>query len=348
VIVDNLDAGASSVGTWSPSLASGFYGADSVYSNTAGSAFTFTADLAPDAIYAVYAWWTAASNRSTAVPYQIRSGATLLGTATVNQRLNGAQWNLLGIYHFSQLAQVTVAQAGGITVADAVRFVPVTLDSLEITGPATVNENSTAEYEALAHYSDGTSLPVQPQVWTVDMPEAAISATGLLTAGPVSADMPVMVGAEYTVNGTTVTDTHGITILNGPVPPEVIVDNLSAGTSSVGTWSPSLTSGFYATNSVYSNTADSTFTFPATLVPGATYQVYAWWTAATNRYTAVPYEIRSDATLLGTIPVNQRLNGGQWNLLGTYAFTGATASVTVRRAGTGVTVADAVRFVALP
>jgi hypothetical protein len=51
---------------------------------------------------------------------------------------------------------------------------------------------------------------------------------------------------------------------------------------------------------------------------------------------------------LGTVPVNQRLNGGQWNLLGTYTFTGAGASVTVLRVGTGVTIADAVQFVPVP
>ncbi len=347
VIVDNLDAGTSSVGTWNQSNTTGFWATNSVYSNTLGNTFTWTAAIVPDATYAVYGWWTAASNRHTAVPYQIRDGATLLDTVTVNQRLNGSQWNLLGVYSFNSLASVTVVQAGGITVADAVRLVPVTLQSLEIAGPLTVNENSTADYNATAHYSGGVSIAVQPQVWSVDMPEATIDATGLLTAGPVGADMPVMISAEYTAHGTTVTDTHSITILNtGAVPVEVIVDNLDPGTSAVGTWNPSSILGFYGTNSVYSSTLGNTFTFPATLVPGASYNVYAWWTASTNRHTAVPYEIRDGATLLGAPTVNQRLNGGQWNLLGTYTFTGS-ASVTVVQAG-GITVADAVRFLPAP
>lgn len=347
VIVDNLDAGTSFVGTWSPSSTLGYYGTNSVYSSILGNTFSFTATLVPDTTYAVYAWWTAASNRYTAVPYQIRSGATLLGTATVNQRLNGGQWNLLGVYTFNDLAGVTVVEAGGITVADAVRFVPVTLDSLEITGPLTVDENSMADYNAIAHYSGGISLAVQPQTWSVDMPEATINATGLLTAGAVGADMPVMISAGYTAYGVTVTDTHEITILNtGAVPVEVIVDNLDPGASSVGTWNPSSALGFYGTNSVFSSTLGSTFTFAATLVPGSTYNIYAWWTAASNRYTAVPYQIRDGATLLGAPTVNQRLNGGQWNLLGTYTFTGA-ATVTVVEAG-GITIADAVRFVPVP
>lgn len=311
---------------------------------TNGSTFTFTADLKPGT-YAVYAWWTAASNRSTAVPHQIRDGATLLGTATVNQRLNGGQWNLLGVYAFNSVAAVTVVQAGGITIADAVRFAPVEVESLEITGPATVNEGSIADYEAIAHLAGGISAAVQPQTWAVDVAQASIDAAGLLTAGSVDADTPAVISAECTLNGTTVSDTLNITILNNNAAPvEVIVDNLSPGTSSVGTWNPSSTSGFYATNSVFNTTVGSSFTFPATLVPGTTYTVYGWWTAASNRYTAVPYQIRDGAILLDTVMVNQRVAGGQWNLLGTYTFTGGSASVRVVTAG-AVTIADAVRFV---
>lgn len=347
VTVDNLDAGTSSVGLWNPSLTPGFYGANAVFSPTAGATFTWTATLLPNTSYAVYAWWTAASNRYTAVSYQIRSGATLLGTVPVNQRLNGSQWNLLGVYSFNELASVTVVNAGGITIADAIRFVPVTLDSLEITGPLTVDENSLTDYNAIAHFSDGTSLTVQPQAWSVDAPQATISATGLLTAGSVNTNVPAIIAAGYAVNGRIVTATLSITILNaGGVPVEVIVDNLDPTTSSVGTWSPSSTLGFYGTNSVFSNTLGNTFTFPAALVPGSTYNVYAWWTAASNRYTAVPYQIRDGATLLGAPTVNQRLNGGQWNLLGTYTFTGA-ATITVVEAG-GITIADVVRFVPVP
>jgi hypothetical protein len=189
---------------------------------------------------------------------------------TVNQRLNGGQWNLLGVYSFSALADVTVVQTAGITVADAVRFVPVLMESLEITGPMTVNEDSsTADYNATVHYSGGLSLAVQPQTWAVNMFQAAIDASGLLTAGTVNADTPVRISAQYSLNGATVSGMYDIVILNSGAP-TVIVDNLDPGTSSAGTWSTSGSLGFYATNSVYSNTAGSTFTFPATLVPGTT------------------------------------------------------------------------------
>ena len=67
---------------------------------TPGSTFTFPATLTPGTTYQVYAWWTQAANRYTSAQYQIRNGATLLGTAVVNQTANGGQWNLLGTYTF--------------------------------------------------------------------------------------------------------------------------------------------------------------------------------------------------------------------------------------------------------
>ncbi|OHB78721.1 MAG: hypothetical protein A2Z25_15205 [Planctomycetes bacterium RBG_16_55_9] len=222
--------------------------------------FTFPAALVPGTAYAVYGWWTAASNRGTAVPYQIYDGATLLGTVNVNQQTNGGQWNLLGTYTFtSGNAGVTVlSAAGAVSVADAVRFVPL------------------------------------------------------------------------------------------PAPTVVIMDNADPGTSSVGTWSLStaMPAERYGPNYAWRNAAGS-FRFAPDLVPGTTYQVYGWWTAATNRGTAVPYEIRDGATLLGTVNINQRNNGGIWNLLGTFTFNN-TASVTVVSAAGAVSVADAVRFIPVP
>lgn len=184
----------------------------------------------------------------------------------------------------------------------------------------------------------------------VDVAQATIDATGQLTASLVSADTPAVISAQYSLAGVTVTDTHNITIVNGSVlPPEVIVDNLSAGTSSTGSWFVSGATNPWATNSMASLTLGSTFTFTANLAPGTTYAVYGWWTGGGNRYTAVPYDIADGATMLDTVTVDQFVNGGQWNLLGTYPFTGA-ASVTIR-AVVGFpssTCADAVRFVPVP
>ncbi len=259
VIVDNLDLSTSSAGVWLPSGASGFWATNSVWANDAGDSFTFTANIVPGITYQVYEWHTQWSSRYTAVPHQIRSGATLLGTTNVNQQVNGGQWNLLGTYTFADAtASVTIlATPGYSSCADAVRFVPVT------------------------------------------------------------------------------------------TPVEMTIDNLDITTSSVGVWLPSGASGFWATNSVWANDAGDSFTFNTNLVPGASYEVYEWHTVYPSRYTAVPHEIRDGATLLGTPIVNQQLNGAQWNLLGTYTFSGP-ASVTILATPGYSSNADAIRFVPAP
>ncbi len=225
VIVDNLDPTTSSVGTWAVSGATGFHAANSVWSRTSGASFTFSASLVSGATYDVYEWHNAWPSRYTAVPHQVRDGATLLQTLNVNQTQNTSQWHYLGTYTFTNgSASVTILVAPGAasdqwsTNADAVRFVPAA----------------------------------------------------------------------------------------SPVPTEVIVDNLTAGNTSTGTWAASGASGFWASNSVWSRTAGGSFTFNASIRPGTSYQVYEWHNAWPSRYTAVPHQIRDGSTLLGTVNVNQR------------------------------------------
>ena len=128
VIVDNEDPGASSVGVWYPSSRTGSWGPNSMSSIEEGCTFTFAADLVPGATYAVYAWWAAGPLRYMTVPYAIRNGSTLLDTVVVNQRLNGSQWNLLGVYTFSDTASVTITadpNSAESVNADAVKFLQV-------------------------------------------------------------------------------------------------------------------------------------------------------------------------------------------------------------------------------
>ena len=81
--------------------------------------------------------------------------------------------------------------------------------------------------------------------------------------------------------------------------------------------------------------------------PG-TYKVYAWWTDATSRTTSASYRVfeLDGGTMLDDLLVNQQINGGQWNLLGTYTFGQVGwAKVLMSRslAGPGKISADAIR-----
>jgi hypothetical protein len=123
----------------------------------------------------------------------------------------------------------------------------------------------------------------------------------------------------------------------------MIVDNGDPGTSSTGYWKPSGGADPYGSGSIYSKEQGATYTFSADL--SGTCDVHAWWTYYDNRCTNVAYEIYDGTNLLSTVWVDQRDTGlgGQWNLLGTFTFSG-TARVVIVSGGGCSTCADAVRF----
>ncbi len=108
-----------------------------------------------------------------------------------------------GTFSASQVSAdeiVTVtAQYGGITETRSVTIVniaAVSLSSISISGPASLNEGASGQYSCTAHYSDGSSQPVVPD-WAVNSAVAAIDTAGLLTAGNVAANTPIIVSANY-------------------------------------------------------------------------------------------------------------------------------------------------------
>lgn len=121
----------------------------------------------------------------------------------------------------------------------------------------------------------------------------------------------------------------------------IIIDNGDEGTSSTGSWKISSVAGFYGENSLYSTTNGDSYSFEAWVVGNR--EISLWWTAHPGRSTAVAVKIYDGGDLLDTVIVNQRNNGGKWNVLGTYNFSDK-AKVEILSAGSGATVADAVKF----
>lgn len=113
--------------------------------------------------------------------------------------------------------------------------------------------------------------------------------------------------------------------------------------------SGSSTAGYYGTGYFYASTAPVSdgASFWFYLPVAVTRTVDAWWTTGGNRSTTAPF-IAFDAagTRLGTVNVNQQLNGGKWNTLGTFSFSAGWNKVVLSRWTTdGYTViADAVRI----
>lgn len=124
---------------------------------------------------------------------------------------------------------------------------------------------------------------------------------------------------------------------------EVIVDNGEADTSSTGIWWISGGANPYRSGSLYSIDSHATYTFEAAF--NRTCEVSLWWTEWRNRSTSVPVEIYDGDSLLDIVLVNQKAQGGQWNVLGTYLFSGTARVTVVSEGGWCTTCADAVRFV---
>jgi hyaluronate lyase len=132
VIVDNVDAGVTKVGSWTTgTAATDKYGTNYIHDSNAGQgtkSVTLTPTLTGAGTYNVYLWWPAHANRATNIPVDIvNTGGT--STVTVNQKLNGGQWNLLGSYPFAAGAtgyvKVHTDGADGYVTVDAVKFEPI-------------------------------------------------------------------------------------------------------------------------------------------------------------------------------------------------------------------------------
>lgn len=114
-----------------------------------------------------------------------------------------------------------------------------------------------------------------------------------------------------------------------------------------GEWTVSTSvSGYYGRDYLISPAGDGSSRVRwATYLPeDGWYKVYAWWTEHSNRATNAKYEIHhlEDTTL---IEVDQRSNGGQWNLLGTFRFSATQpASIVLSNDADGYVVADGIWF----
>ncbi len=142
-----------------------------------------------------------------------------------------------------------------------------------------------------------------------------------------------------------------------PAPTAIIVDsNNSKNTTSKGyikvssNWvSTSSTAGYYGTGYFYATVASVSdgAEFYFYLPTAQTRTIDAWWTAGTNRSASAPFvAFNASGTKLGTVNVNQRVNGKKWNTLGTFKFSAGWNKVVLSRwtSSGDVVIADAVRI----
>jgi fibronectin type 3 domain-containing protein len=120
---------------------------------------------------------------------------------------------------------------------------------------------------------------------------------------------------------------------------DVILDNGGPGTSADLTWVLQSATSAYGGNYVYRRTNGS-YTYMPSLAPGR-YNVHMWWPIKGDAAKLVPITVQAHQGPV-TVVVNQTINGGKWNLLGTFELD-PTARVVVNGAS-GLVMADAVRF----
>ena len=166
-------------------------------------------------------------------------------------------------------------------------------------------------------------------------------------------------GASFTGNWTTATAGSGYIGSNyrQHVPETVpaggiVIDNSSAQFSTLGIWTTETApSGFegsdYRRREPEAVAKTASWEIPGSQIPQTgSYKVYAKWPASSQHATDAPYSV-THAGGTSTVTANQRVNGGQWNLLGTYTFnSGTTYKVELSDAvAAGKVAADAIYVV---
>lgn len=121
----------------------------------------------------------------------------------------------------------------------------------------------------------------------------------------------------------------------------LIIDTGAPGTQAFGEWNPSSGQEPFGQHSLYSRETGAQYEY-STVMNGDC-DVSLWWTTLSNRCDDVPIEIYDGNTLIDTVYIDQNVDAGQWNHIGSYTFTGL-AVVAVHSGGGCSTCADAVMF----
>jgi hypothetical protein len=379
IIIDDGDTGAAASGDWTISGGTDPYGAQSLYSRDADARYTYSSDLSGR--YEVALWWTGYSSRCSNVPVRIYDGNVRLDTVYVDQRQDGGQWNVLGSYEFSGRARVEIMSQGSScsTCADAAEFTengsPGNSEA-DSDGDGVFDSSDAFpldQNEWIDSDGDGTGDNTDTDDDNDGLPDAWENQYGL---DPFNKDDAWQDldgdGIENSVehdNGTdpTLLDSDGDGFndsidafplndalwqapggdddgeIAGEIADEsIVIDDGDRGTSSAGSWNVSGGADPYGSQSLYSKSSDGRYTYSSDL--SGRHEVALWWTGYSSRCSNVPVRIYDGNVRLDTVYVDQRQDGGQWNILGSYEFTGRARVEVVSQSSSCSTCADAVEF----
>ena len=130
----------------------------------------------------------------------------------------------------------------------------------------------------------------------------------------------------------------------------VVIDNSDVDFTADGTWlSGTGVPGYYGDDYLYAYKGNGSLTATWTyqVASSGGYQIYAQWSAYSNRAPDAPYRIYNNGSLLATVRADQRTNGGQFNLLGSFVLNTGTVDIVLSNDASELVVADAVQIVSV-
>lgn len=363
VVVDDNDAGFSTVGNLgTSSFTPGYYANSYRYAAAGnGSRQATWAFAVVDGQYALSAQWAAHSNRASNATYQVRNNGMAIGTQIFDQRVGGGVFNPFGaVYTLSAgtLEVVLTDAADGYVIADAVQVEFVGAGgNLPPNGVIHTPDSSVtiSEGEAVTFGGSGTDpdghLPLDFE-W--DFGDPGIAAATVEAPEPVTFDT----AGTYTVSlsvadslavvdptpATVVVEVVADTVPTGG--DAILVDDIDAGFSSTGNWSSSgFTAGYYGSGYRYaaagSGSRQAVWAFT---VADGQYALSAQWAAHANRASNATFQVRNNGVVIATQIFDQRTGGGGFNPFDAlYTVSAGTLEVMLTDAADGYVIADAVQ-----
>ncbi len=344
-IVDDGDAGFSTVGNWTVQTMQGYQG-DLRYASagTGSSIASYSIPVTPG-LYRVAATWQPEKNRATNAPFTLFDGATQIGgSVLLNQELvpndfadAGKNWELVGtmIPVTGNTLNVKLGNnANEFVIADAIRVEWV---GALAAGPEILLTLAGAPVESGSALSFGNSPVGMPITRTFTIQN--VGATNLSLIGPIVVPAGFSVAATFgsamLVPGASTTfsvrmDAASVGSLGGQisfgtndadeanyvihitgavvsVPTKQIANNTDEAFATTGSWVYFARQGFQGDISyAAAGTGSSTATWTFAVTPGL-YKIAAAWAAEGNRASNAPFTVHDGSTPLGTTLLNQKL-----------------------------------------